>query len=225
MEVTMRDAYVDDDDEVRDGVRVRLNLMDADPVQRAIALDARNHRPGFRRANDAARAAVRSARSTWIKQLNDAWKTSQLDARRRRKDDDDDEDDGDDYNETDPDEIGQSAVDGRRRPMLSVSDARQLSGRAYLRMVERLQSAWRMPSRDAAEPDAATQLVRPAPPPDDPSVVMRCHLRTEEDDIAQARRDAAWQEYRNRLSTAWQPGQTDPGRAAVEAQREKWLGK
>jgi hypothetical protein len=80
---------------------------------------------------------------------------------------------------------------------------------AYDAMVRRLQDAWRLRPKDAAEPDAGTEL-------------LRRHLRTEPDDNAQARRDAAWARYRDQLGRAWQ---ADPGRAtAIERQGEQWRG-
>ena len=51
---------------------------------------------------------------------------------------------------------------------------------------------------------------------------MRRHLRTEPDDNAQGRRDAAWAAYRDRLGNAWR---TDPRAAtAIERQGEQWRG-
>jgi hypothetical protein len=52
---------------------------------------------------------------------------------------------------------------------------------------------------------------------------MRRHLRTEPDDKAQARRDAAWNAYRDNLQNAWKQGRTDVNAAtAIEAQRRRW---
>jgi len=51
---------------------------------------------------------------------------------------------------------------------------------------------------------------------------MRRHLRTEPDENAQARRDAAWAQYRDRLGNAWK---TNPSAAtAIERQGERWRG-
>ena len=74
--------------------------------------------------------------------------------------------------------------------------------------------AWRTPSRDAAEPDLGSR----------PEEVMRMrrHLRTEPDDDAQARRDAAWAQYRDQLGNAWK---IDPRAAtAIERRGEQWRG-
>ena len=49
---------------------------------------------------------------------------------------------------------------------------------------------------------------------------MRRHLSMEPDAGAQARRDAAWMAYRDRLGRAWQ---TNRGAASdIERQRERW---
>jgi hypothetical protein len=54
---------------------------------------------------------------------------------------------------------------------------------------------------------------------------MRRDLGTEPDDDGQAKCDRAWAQYRDRLSTDWQTGQTDPGRAnAIERVGEQWRG-
>src|SRR5262249_20648545 len=139
----------------------------------------------------------------------DAWRSPQLDKRRRRKDDDDDDDD---YNETDPDKIGESALKGDGRKMLSATDARSMSRSSYDAMCERLRNAWRSPSHDAHEPDNSSS-----------AEVMRRHLRTEPDDNAQARRDRAYQDYTTRLSEA---GKAPPARAdEVERRLERERGK
>jgi hypothetical protein len=211
-----RDSYIDpDDDEVCDGVRVRLDLMDADPVQRAIALDARNHRPGFRRGSLDERTLVSDARDAMIKRAENAWR---LDARRKKNRDDDDDDDEPEgsegqYNEQDPKNIGQSAlsvkVDARR-----VADARAAANDSYRRMCSRLESAWRM--QDAPQPDNSSspaewrRHMASVPDPGDPKV----------------RRDKAYQDYTTNLSNAWMQGRTDPSRATeIETERERYLGK
>jgi hypothetical protein len=67
------------------------------------------------------------------------------------------------------------------------------------------------PHRDAAEPDLSS-----------PPEVMRRHLRTEEAGEAQARRDRAWGQYRDRLANAWR-GRADPHEAdRIEAEGERW---
>jgi hypothetical protein len=93
-----------------------------------------------------------------------------------------DPDDDDDFDVTDP------------------RDARRASRASYDAMCLRLQDAWRHPV-DAAQPDAFGS---------DPDV-MRRHLRTDPDDDAQARRDAAYQNYTSSLSEAWK----NPPHAAV----------
>jgi hypothetical protein len=90
------------------------------------------------------------------------------------------------------------------------ADARAASRAAYDEMCARLREAYKMPHRDAAEPDRGTP----------PAELMRRHLRTEPDDNAQARRDRQWAEYCDRVSNAWR---TDPRAAtAIERQREQW---
>jgi phage terminase large subunit-like protein len=220
------DAYLDEDDVARDGEVVRCPIFLMDAVQRAVAgVDLSDHQPGFRRANDAARGAVRSARSRWVRSLNDAWR-GPLDARRKRYEDPE-EPEGTEgqYNEQDPRKIGKSALTNepddedddepnnpRRRlrtDARSISDARAAATASYHRMCARLRDAWRTPSRDAGEPDAAEEL-------------LARHLRTEEDDDAQRKRNDAWMRYRDQLSNAWQQGRTDPTAATrIERQGEQ----
>jgi hypothetical protein len=92
-------------------------------------------------------------------------------------------------------------------------DAHTATRDAYFEMVKRAENAWRTPpTRDTAEPDLGSR----------PEELMRAHLRAEEIDEAQARRDRAWAAYRDQLSNAWR---TDPGRAtAIERQAEMWRG-
>ena len=142
-----RDAYIDDDDYVvPDGgsVRTRMVLMDS----ARFAFDAANHRPGYRSATDSAvrdaQMAALDARDAMIERATTAWRK-----RRRRKEDDGDDDDevlgSEGQNRTDPDQIGESALDARTA--------------SYDAMCVRLATAWRTPGRDAAEPDAAAELL------------------------------------------------------------------
>jgi hypothetical protein len=102
-------------------------------------------------------------------------------------------------------------------------------------------SAWKRPlARDAAEPDAAEQLLARrlrgpdddgAPDPGDIRAVERRRLTERgaeaqrERDRIQRERDRIWEDYRRRISSAWQTGQTNPARAtAVEQQAERWRG-
>jgi hypothetical protein len=214
--VTMRkrDAYVDDDDMVPDGGSVRRRL---------ILMDGRfaDHRPGYRMGDAADRKVVRDARDAMIRRAENAWR----DARRRR---DDDEDDDDELDNND------------RR---SISDARAMAMRkaSYMAWRARLADAWRMsPTRDGPGGADAEELLRRhlggrdhenvrIPPPTDPGYpnedLVRRHLTTETTASAQAKRDCIWKEYRDRLSTAWQMGQTNPANAtAIEKQAEAWRG-
>jgi hypothetical protein len=95
----------------------------------------------------------------------------------------------------------------------AVKDARREARRARQSWIQDMTSAWkRTPGRDAGpEPDLGT-----------PPELMRRHLRTEESDEAQARRDASWRAYCDQLGRAWQ----NPGAAnAVERQRERWTAE
>jgi hypothetical protein len=95
----------------------------------------------------------------------------------------------------------------------AVRDARRVAHDAREEMIRRAQEAWRTPpnaSRDAAQPDSS------------PPEVTRRHLRGDDLDNAQARRDAAWNSYKDQLGNAWR---TDSGRAtAIERQAEMWRG-
>jgi hypothetical protein len=77
--------------------------------------------------------------------------------------------------------------------------------------VQKLETAWRTPSRDAAEPDNSC-----------PAAVMRRHL---EPDEAAALREKSWRARNDELSRAWQRGRTDPRAAtAIKRQGEQWRG-
>jgi hypothetical protein len=202
----------DDDDEIEDGATLRtpLALMDGRDGRRVFLTDTvrfdENDQPHFLRATDEtdARAAARDARDEMIRRAENAW----CDARRKKPPSDDD-DDGDD--------------DGERRgaDAQGIADARQAAYDAYVR---RLTNAWRTPTRDFAEPDTVTR----------PEDLARRHLRTDPDDDAQARRDAAYRNYTTRLTEAWknppgvaraERGRTDPRAASrIERQGEQWRG-
>jgi hypothetical protein len=70
------------------------------------------------------------------------------------------------------------------------TDARRIARDARDQYVRRLTSAWQTPSRDAAAPDASEEL-------------LRKHLRSEPDDNAQARREAAYRDSVQRIQNAW----------------------
>jgi hypothetical protein len=91
-------------------------------------------------------------------------------------------------------------------------DARRAAHNARSEYVRRLCDAWKTPHKDASKPDAAEQL-------------LKRHLGSEPDDNAQARRDGAYRDYVNQLSTAWQRGRTDPREAdVIKRQGERWRG-
>jgi hypothetical protein len=131
-----RDAYLDDEI-IPNGGSVKVRMVTMDAVQRRV-FDAYKYQSGYRFTTDAAaRDAEQRARSTWIKQTTEAWKT---DARRRRPKEDDEEVEGaEGQNETDPDEIGQSALSVRSRR--GAADARAAATGAYYQMVQRLQDS------------------------------------------------------------------------------------
>jgi hypothetical protein len=210
----MRTDIEYDDDIVADGESVRVPMM----VMDAMA----GHRQGYVEMTDEQIAMRARARSRWIAEMCDAWR-GPLDARRRRKRRDDDDEPmrpmgSSGQGRTDPDKIGQSALDARR-----------VANSAYSEMCRKLQDSWRSPpSRDAHEPDASERLLGRAPAPhDDPMAAMRRHLGDPDDDNPQARRDAAWNAYKDRLSRAYLQGRADPTAAAtrIEKERERYLGK
>jgi hypothetical protein len=86
----------------------------------------------------------------------------------------------------DPDEDDDDAPDAPWVP-----DARK--GRAEY--VRRLTDAWRHPV-DAAQPDQSTS-------PDDPALMMRKHLRGNEDDDVVAIKEKAYSDYAANLANAW----------------------
>jgi hypothetical protein len=178
--------WVGDDEEViPDGGRVHVPLMLCDSRRNltdtfAVDGDFAQHRPGFRLIGDqAVRDSVRSARDTYVRDLQSAWKMD-----RKRKPPDDDEDDDDDDN-------GNGAADARRREANNPhqgqatqgshdrldgdrrlrDDIRRPALEARAEYVRDLQTAWKRPAdpiartyephrpfaprsaRDAAQPD------------------------------------------------------------------------
>jgi hypothetical protein len=224
-----RDTDDEYTDEVRDGevVRVPMVIMDAHPTGRAAA----------------ARAAAKAARLTWVRSLSDAWRSPQRDAnppgeftcpscKGTGKDVDGDSPDGrcDECEGTgyirgpnnlssalreDPGKYPDTDLKVDRK---SIADARKQATASWHAMCARLRDAWRTPSRDAGEPDASERL-------------LRRHLGGGDDpdnddnngNNGQARRDAAWNSYKDQLSRAWEQGRTDPSAAtAIERQGEAW---
>jgi hypothetical protein len=97
-----------------------------------------------------------------------------------------------------------------------IEDVRHQAREAW---IKDMTQAWKRPGliRDAAEPDAGSELLRRRPDEPDADVGerLRGHLRTDPDDDAQAKRDAAWLDYKETLGRAWQTlGQTNPNNAA-----------
>jgi hypothetical protein len=185
----------------------------------------------------AARDAVRSARARWIKQMCDAYKTPQQRAAQHRDVEptgnftcprchgtgnnpygpgDCEECGGEGYIQKPGNAVSKEPhevypLTKRGDPRLRVdaqADARAAAKASYYEMRARLQDAWR--TRDAAEPDAGTRLLRGAPDPGDPIKQ------------GQAERDRVYQEYKRSLDYRNQ-GRTDPHAAtAIERQGEQW---
>jgi hypothetical protein len=205
-----RDSYAwGDDPVIEDGgsVRVPITLCDANKLL--------GHRPGWIAPLSEEQIA---ARQEMIDRQREAWRgpgmlddkihASICDRRKRPPDDDPDDDDEDQ----------------------DIADARRFASReAY---VARLGDAWRTPvvnnlpptkriGRDAAEPDNSSS-----------AETMRRHLRVDDPDDAQARRDAAAAEYAASLSNAWRspsgampPARMpEPGRRDPQALGEQWRG-
>jgi len=107
------------------------------------------------------------------------------------------------------------AVDeaSKSKTVLDLDAARDAARAARESWIKQMCDAWkRPPTRDASQPDLGTRAEE----------MMRRHLRTEPDYDAQARRDAAWAQYRDQLGNAWK---IDPRAAtAIERQGERWRG-
>jgi hypothetical protein len=90
-------------------------------------------------------------------------------------------------------------------PMRSRTEARD-------QMIKRATEAWRMPHRDWSEPDLST-------PPEE---MLQRHLRTEPNADDQARRDAAYQSYKDRISNAWRTNPNAAGTIERQAEGPQW---
>jgi hypothetical protein len=109
---------------------------------------------------------------------------------------------------------GYHVTDDQQVTDQKVRDARMI---ARDEMIRRAESAWKRPTRavwDGPEPDSGTP----------PSEMMRRHLNVDPDgdDDAQAKRDAAWEAYKDQLQNAWKTPGCDPNAAAgIEAMRRR----
>ena len=133
----------------------------------------------------------------------------------------------------------------RHQPGYRLSDGEASKSRNLhdldARWIADMCSAWkRPPTHDAGEPNATEQLLARhlrgpdddgAPDPGDIRAVERRRLTERgaeaqrERDRIQRERDRIWEDYRRRISSAWQTGQTNPARAtAIEQQAERWRG-
>jgi hypothetical protein len=245
--------YDPEDDELQDGESTRVYVCDTFRVADA---DLADHRPGFRYATDAARAAVRDARQEMIDKATSAWSNPrdanppqftcpECHGTGRDPDGDSPDDECDECGGTGsirgPNRLSSSQrrdpgkypdadlkVDRRRSADAQVTDARKMAYDAYVR---RISQSWkRKPARDAAEPDNSSppevmrRFLRGGDEPDhDAPAMLRRGLRTEPDESAQAKRDRAWQQYKDRLGSAYR---TNPAAATrIEQERERYLGK
>jgi hypothetical protein len=183
--VHLRDTFKVDDERLerrvipdRRSVRVPLELMDG---RAPGGDDLASHRPGFRTADAAASAEVRTARQEMIDRAASAWR----DARKLKPDDPEDPDDPDDPDEDDDEDTTDSrsvyvralADAWRRGPVVrdavepdnsSAAMRRHLSGepddgaqarkdRAWAKYRDDLASAWK---RGAADPAEAARVER-----------------------------------------------------------------
>jgi hypothetical protein len=195
--------YVDGPDRVlEDGESVRVPLYLA---------DAGNHQRGYRSVTDASlRDAVQRARSAWIKQMTDAWKTPQRAVA--------DKNPGGGL--TCPRCHG-DGIDPKRGGVCPRCD-----GEGY---IEAYPQGYEHEPKDAAQPDTGSRpweirAHERGDDPDDPAARMRGHLQTERNEENQRRRDLAWARYRDNLQNAWQQGpRGDPSAATrIERQGEQW---
>jgi hypothetical protein len=108
----------DDDDEVRDRLRVPLLLMDGDA-----------HRPHHAQTTDAIRRIRRESRDAYLRHLNDAWKTA---GRVPKKDAD--------SGVTDPDAAN---VVERQRRDVTAEDVEAMRRKNHSEFSQRLEQAWR----------------------------------------------------------------------------------
>jgi hypothetical protein len=244
--------WVGDDDEViPDGGRVHVPLMLCDSRRNltdtfAVDGDLAQHRPGFRLIGDqATRDSVRSARDTYVRDLQSAWK---MDGRKRKPDPDDPDEDNENG---DDDEQDARAKDARRLARRSQEgsrsggpnqennshqgqasqgshdrfdgerhghdDIRRGALEARAAYVRDLQTAWKRP----ADPIARTYEPHRPFVPRSARDAAQPDLGTRPEEI-QARRDAAWKSYTDQLSNAWKSpvGRLDPNRAGV-VERER----
>jgi hypothetical protein len=223
MRVFLRDTYrAGDEDRVMPDDVVRDGESLRTPMVLMDADGMAGHRPGYAALTDEQVAQRRAARQRMIDRATSAWRGPQDAKKRRPPDEDADDDEADDR--------------GRSR------DARDAARVARQRMIDRATNAWRTPARDVAMPSLHT--------PPTPEQMMTRHVYGAEDpDDPVAKKQAAYEAYKNKLSNAWkspahearrpdyiigagptsmvvqQQGKTDPRRAdQVEKQAEQWRG-
>jgi hypothetical protein len=193
---------VPDDEVVEDGDTVHVLLMLCDSMA--------GRRPGYAQPTDEQIVQRRAPRDRYIRDLSSAWR---MDSRKSPDPDDDPDEDDDNDNNNNNDGRGGARLRRRNSDDAQVA-ARKATTLAYDQMVKRAENAWRQPVgpvRDNGEPDMSSS-----------AETMRHHLRTEPDEDVQARRDAAWAQYRDQLANAWK---TNPSAAtAIQRQGERWRG-
>jgi hypothetical protein len=214
-----------------ESLRTPMVLMDADSMA--------GHQPGYALLTDEQVAQRRAARQGMIDRATNAWR-GPLDAKRKRPPDDEDDDEDEERGQYNRQakargRIGQSALSVKA----DARDARMAARDGY---IKRLTNAWRTPARDAAEPSIHS-------PPEDLARMRRHVYGAEDPDDPVAKKQAAYEAYRNKLSNAWKSptgvahaeasitgagpksmavessGRTNPGRAGeVQRQLAQWKG-
>jgi hypothetical protein len=245
----------DPDDELQDGESLRVYLVDTFPVDADLRHHQPGYRLGDAASKsenvsvsnlDAARDVARAARTAWIADMQEKWRGPQRDANPPQftcpechgtgKDPDGDSDDdecdmcGGTGSIPPPNRLSSSQrrdpgryPDGSLKVDARANDARRA---AYYEYCKRLTEAYR--TKDASQPNTGSSLAeiraheRGEPPE---NAMLRRHLSTEASAGAQAKRDAAWNAYRDRISRAYLQGRTDPRAATqIERQGERWRG-
>jgi hypothetical protein len=217
-----------DEDENGTGDRHPKKADDAGRYQ-AADRDARQYGSDPRRDGlDALRRPALEARAAWIRALGDAWRTTGGNhdagvARFRLERTQALGEAGSSSADRNGREI-QKAVEasssGPGKPAMSATDASCASANvAYAESVKRLQDAWKRPGGYQPTPDPFQRTYGQKRP-----IEPRFSTDGAQPDLGniQARRDAAWNSYKDQLSNAWKSpaGRLDPNRASgVEAER------
>jgi hypothetical protein len=233
--------WVDGPDRVLDEgetLRVPLFLQDSKRTQlrdtfRLDDAGLDHFRPGYRMLGDKARETVRNARQEMIDNATNAWR---MDGRKRKPPDDDEDEDNYDEDENGTGDRHPKKADDAGCYQAADRDARQYGSdrlrddirrrsiEARAAWIRALGDAWKRPGGYQPTPDPFQRTYGQKRPIEPRSVSNggRPMADATPDDI-QARRDAAWNSYKDQLSNAWRSpaGRADPNRAAgVEAERQ-----